>query len=118
MKHSFLNNLQKCKYKEYDSSSIVEGYVLAKRDSKNHYLVYTINGNMGHDCGVGDYNSIQQRDGYEFYISEEEFELLIKDERMWYVSEDYFINIIEVENNTTNINVTVDENGKILITKD
>ena len=117
MKHLFLNNLQKCKYKEYDSSSIVEGYVLAKRDSKNHYLIYTINGDIGHNCGVGDYNSIQQRDGYEFYISEEEFELLRKDERMWYVSEHHFINIIENDNNTSII-TTVDENGKIVITKE
>ena len=102
MKYLFLNNLQKCRYKEYDGS-IVEGYVLAKRDSKNQYLVYTINSDMGHNCGAGDYNSIQQRDGYEFYISEEEFELLRKDERMWYVSEHYFINIIENDNNTTSI---------------
>ena len=116
MKHSFLNNLQKCRYKEYDSS-IVEGYVLAKRDSKNHYLVYTINGNKGHNCGAGDYEGIQQ-DGYNFYITEKEFKLLRNDSKMWYVSEYYFINIIGVENNTTNIITTVDENGKILITKE
>jgi hypothetical protein len=115
MKDLDLNNLQKCRYKEYDSS-IVEGYVLAKRDSKNHYLVYTINGNRGHS-GAGDYEGIQQ-DGYNFYITEKEFKLLRNDSKMWYVSEDYFINIIEVENNTTNIITTVDENGKILITKD
>ena len=117
MKHSFLNNLQKCKYKEYDSSSIVEGYVLAKIDSKNHYLVYTINGNMGHDFGVNDYEGLQQ-DGYNFYITEKEFQLLRNYHKMWYVSEHHFINIIENDNNTTSINVTVDENGKIFITKD
>ena len=117
MKHSFLNNLQKCRYKEYNGN-IVEGYVLAKRDSKNHYLVYTINGDMGHDCGVNDCEGIQQ-DGYIFYITEKEFQLLRNDHKMWYVSEHSFINIIEVENNNKHsINVTVDENGKILITKD
>ena len=115
MKHSFLNNLQKCRYKEYDGS-IAESYVLGKRDSKNHYLVYTINGNMGHDCGAS-YEGLQQ-DGYNFYITEKEFKLLRNDSKMWYVSEHHFINIIEVENNTTNIITTVDENGKILITKD
>ena len=116
MKDLDLNNLQKCRYKEYNGS-IVEGYILGKRDSKNHYLVYTINGDMGHNCGAGGYASIQQ-DGYNFYITEKEFKLLRNDSKMWYVSEHHFINIIEVENNTTNIITTVDENGKILITKD
>ena len=115
MKHLFLNNLQKCKYKEYDRG-IVEGYVLAKRDSKNHYLIYTINGDIGHNCGAGDYNSIQQN-GYNFYITEKEFNLLRKDHKMWYVSEHHFINIIENDNNTSII-TTVDENGKIVITKE
>ena len=117
MKHSFLNDLQQCRYKEYNGN-IVEGYVLAKRDSKNHYLVYTINGNMGHDCGTGYYEGIQQ-DGYNFYITKKEFELLRKDGKMWYVSEHNSISIIEAENNNQpSINVTVDENGKIVITKE
>ena len=73
---------------------------------------------MGHDCGVNDYEGIQQ-DGHNFYITKKEFELLRKDGKMWYVSGHHFINIIEVENNNQpSINVTVDENGKILITKE
>ena len=58
------------------------------------------------------------REGYEFYINEEEFEALRQDENMLFVDPFSFIGIIENYNNQPSINVTVDENGKILITKD
>ena len=50
--------------------------------------------------------------------SKEEFEALRQDENMWFVDPFSFIGIIENYDNKPSTNVTVDENGKILITKD
>ena len=118
MKHSFLNNLQKCEFRVYSQTFI--GDVIAKiygSSNDYYYLVNSDNSLYGHSCAPRTYSGMV-REGYEFYINEEEFEALRQDENMWFVDPFSFIGIIENYDNKPSINVTVDENGKILITKD
>ena len=118
MKHSFLNNLQKCEFKIH--SQVFIGDILAKiykNPNEYYYVVNSDNSLYGHSCASRTYSGMIE-EGYEFYITEEEFELLRKDRNMWFVDPYTFINITENGNNQHTINVTVDENGKIFITKD
>ena len=118
MKHSFLNNLQKCEFKIH--SQVFIGDILAKiykNPNDYYYVVNSDNSLYGHSCAPRTYSGMV-RDGYEFYITEEEFELLRDDENMWFVDPSSFIGIIENYDNKPSINITVDENGKIFITKD
>ena len=118
MKHSFLNNLQKCKFKIH--SQVFIGDILAKiykNPNDYYYVVNSDNSLYGHSCAPRTYSGMVE-EGYEFYITEEEFELLRKDENMWFVDPFSFIGIIENYDNKPSINVTVDENGKINIIKE
>ena len=118
MKHSFLNNLQKCEFKI--NLQVFIGDILAKickNPNEYYYVVNSDNSLYGHSFALRTYSGMV-REGYEFYINEEEFEALRQDENMWFVDPFSFIGIIENYDNKPSINVTVDENGKILITKD
>ena len=118
MKHSFLNDLQQCEYRIHSQTFI--GDIIAKiyrSPNDYYYLVNSDNTLYGHRCSYRTYSSMV-REGYEFYITEEEFELLREDENMWFVDPYNFINITENGNNQPTINVTVDENGKINIIKE
>ena len=118
MKHSFLNNLQKCEFEIH--SQVFIGDILAKiyiNPNDYYYLVNSDNSPYGHSCASLTYSGMV-REGYEFYINEEEFESLRQDENLWFVDQFSFIGIIENYNNKPSINVTVDEKSKILITKD
>ena len=118
MKYSFLNNLQKCEYKVYSLTFV--GDVIAKifkSIDEYHYLVNSDNSIYGHSCEPRTYSDMIA-EGCEFYISEEEFELLRKNKKMWFVDSFSLVNIFENDNNKPNLITTVDENGKIIITKE
>ena len=118
MKYSFLNNLQKCEYRVH--SNLFVGDVIAKiyRSSNDYYyLVNSDNSIYGHSCEPRTYSDMVRK-GYEFYISEEEFELLRRDKNLWFVDPFSIVNIFENNNNTPRIIITVDENSKIVIIKE
>jgi hypothetical protein len=81
-------------------------------NNNDELLVYVTSSDIGHS---GDYYEWLLREGWEIDILEELFELLRKDNRFWYVISDLFIGF--VDNEILSIETTVDESGKIIITK-
>ena len=75
-------------------------------------LVYVTSSDRGHEADSYHY---LLGEGWEINTIEEEFELLREHRRFWYVNTELFIGTID--NKLISIETTVDESGKIIITK-
>ena len=82
-------------------------------NNNDELLVYVTSSNRGH---IADYYKWLLGEGWEIGILEELFELLRKDSRFWYVDIDLFIGLID-DKSIISIETTIDESGKIIITK-
>ena len=117
MKDLDLNRFDKCKF-NYGGGEYI-GYLIAKQ-YKNpddfFYLIYCEDFAHSHN-GVFDYDNLL-RQGYDLYVTKEEYLSLVKINKLWYVDYYFFIEMIKAQsNNRPIINVLVDENGKIVIQK-
>ena len=81
-------------------------------NNNDELLVYVTSINRGHSADNYEWLLIE---GWEIETPEEEFELLREHGRFWYVITELFIGTID--NKLISIETTVDESGKIIITK-
>ena len=100
-------------YLDHNCDNIETGKIIGFDPNNNdELLVYVNSSNRGHSA---DKYERLLREGWEIETSEEEFELLREHRRFWYVIGDLFIGF--VDNEILSIETTVDESGKIIITK-
>ena len=88
------------------------GKIIGVNPNNDELLVYVTSSDRGH---IADYYHWLLAEGWEIETPEEEFELLREHERFWYVKTELFIGTID--NKLISIETTVDESGKIIITK-
>ena len=81
-------------------------------NNNDELLVYVTSSDRGHSA---DYYHWLLAEGWEINTIEEDFEIIRKDRKFWYVAIDLFIGF--VDNEILSIETTVDESGKIIITK-
>ena len=88
------------------------GKIIGFNPNNDELLVYITSSDIGHSA---DYYRWLLGDRWEIETPEEEFELLREHTRFWYVNTELFIETID--NKLISIETTVDESGKIIITK-
>ena len=88
------------------------GEIIGFNPHNDEVLVYVNSSNRGHSADNYEWLSIE---GWEIETPEEEFELLREHRRFWYINTELFIGTID--NKLISIETTVDESGKIIITK-
>ena len=104
---------KKCEFYPDEDCNVKEtGKIIGFNPNNDELLVYVNSSNRGHSA---DNYEWLLREGWKIDILEELFELLRKDNRFWYVISDLFIGF--VDNEILSIETTVDESGKIIITK-
>ena len=103
-----------CEFYPTDDSVKREiGKIIGFNPNNDELLVYVTSSDRGHD---GDYYETLLNDGWLIdLMTEESFEMLRRNLRFWYVRIDLFIGF--VDNEILSIETTVDESGKIIITK-
>ena len=102
-----------CEFYPDDGSDEREiGKIIGFNPNNDELLVYVTSSDRGHSA---DNYEWLLREGWEIETPEEEFELLREHRRFWYVIGDLFIGF--VDNEILSIETTVDESGKIIITK-
>ena len=99
-------------YAEDDLTDRDTGKIIGFNPNNAKLLVYVNSSNRGH---CADNYKWLLGDGWEIETPEEEFELLKEHKRFWYVSIASFIGFID--DKLISIETTVDESGKIIITK-
>ena len=99
-------------YPDEDCNVKETGKIIGFNPNNDKLLVYVNSSNRGHSA---DYYKWLLREGWEIETPEEEFELLREHRRFWYVNTELFIRTID--NKLISIETTVDESGKIIITK-
>ena len=99
-------------YPEEDCDDIETGKIIGFNPNNDELLVYVTSSDRGHSA---DNYEWLLREGWEIETPEEEFELLREHRRFWYVITELFIGTID--NKLISIETTVDESGKIIITK-
>ena len=99
-------------YPEADCDNIETGRIVGFNPNNDEVLVYVNSSNRGHSAD--NYEWLLD-EGWEIETPEEEFELLREHRRFWYVNTELFIGTID--NKLISIETTVDESGKIIITK-
>ena len=88
------------------------GKIIGFNPNNDELLVYVTSSDRGHSA---DYYHWLLAEGWEINTIEEDFEIIRKDRKFWYVAIDLFIGF--VDNEILSIETTVDESGKIIITK-
>ena len=104
-----------CEFYSDDGSDEREiGKIIGFNPNNNdELLVYITSSNRGHSA---DSYHWLLGEGWEINTIEEDFEILRRDIRFWYVISDLFIGLIDYKS-IISIETTVDESGKIIITK-
>ena len=100
-------------YPDDDSDEREIGKIIGfNPNNDDELLVYVTSSDRGHEA---DYYHWLLAEGWEINTIEEDFEMLRRDLRFWYVNTELFIGTID--NKLISIETTVDESGKIIITK-
>ena len=99
-------------YPDDDSDEREIGKIIGFNPNNDELLVYVTSSDRGH---VADYYHWLLAEGWEINTIEEDFEVLRNDHKFWYVAIELFIGTID--NKLISIETTVDESGKIIITK-
>ena len=102
-------------YPEDDCDDIETGRIIGFNPDfgDGELLVYVTSSDRGHSADY--YEELLDEGWLIDLMTEESFEMLRRDLRFWYIPVDLFIGLLEKE--ISSIETSVDESGKIIITK-
>ena len=106
-----------CRFANESSDCEAIGTIVAFRNKPyKELLINFLEGGEGHTGPEYDFLKNETND-WNTLMTEDEYQELRKSDSLWYVNEDLVISIEESNDNKEVIQTSVDESGKIIITK-